>query len=181
MQTSWRADADKLTFISCLPRDPSDTVRTVSAGTGDAPDRLLGDVNLFLTKDEDDDKAVVGEVELMVATKSNQGRGYGRASLLAFLTYISRNQNSIVAEYLGSHDTPTSALSIVRVKIGKDNARSIKLFESVGFQKLSEVPNYFGEFELRLRATLESLDEKLVEQAQGFTELPYLYPEKPIS
>ena len=36
----------------------------------------------------------------------------------------------------------------LKVKIGSKNDQSIKLFESIGFLKVEEGPNYFGEFEL---------------------------------
>jgi L-amino acid N-acyltransferase YncA len=65
--------------------------------------------------------------------------------------------------YHGQHNTTTngatkkksnkkteSRLEYLRVKISSGNARSIRLFESVGFQKVSEAPNYFGEVELRM-------------------------------
>ena len=40
-------------------------------------------------------------------------------------------------------------LKYLRVKIDKDNVRSLKLFEGVGFVGTSAEPNYFGEVELR--------------------------------
>ena len=40
-------------------------------------------------------------------------------------------------------------LQYLRVKIDKDNARSLALFERVGFVRTSLEANYFGEVELR--------------------------------
>jgi hypothetical protein len=36
----------------------------------------------------------------------------------------------------------------LKVKVGSKNEKSIRLFESIGFIKVAEGPNYFGEFEL---------------------------------
>jgi len=93
MQHIWRQHSDKLTFITCLPL--SSAADAVKAGQEDAPDHMLGDVNLFLTMSEEDDETVIGEIELMVAPVSSQGKGYGRASLLAFLRYIAEHQGGI--------------------------------------------------------------------------------------
>lgn len=73
------------------------------------------------------------------------------------------------------------------VKIGKENERSIRLFETLGFRKVREEANWFGEFELRLRGLglrregvggmleqlgLESVREKRFEDAaEGGEEL----------
>ena len=42
----------------------------------------------------------------------------------------------------------------LKVKIGSKNEKSIKLFQSIGFIKVEEGPNYFGEFELVLEGFL---------------------------
>ena len=75
MQESWRKDHDKLTFIACLPL-PSDELEKVSetpndstngeretlvSGQFDGPQRMVGDVNLFLSRDEEDESGIVGE------------------------------------------------------------------------------------------------------------------------
>ncbi|KAL1965934.1 hypothetical protein VTN77DRAFT_5067 [Rasamsonia byssochlamydoides] len=196
MQQSWRTDADKLTFIVCLPlrrennindnndRDehadedeeqqssPSSITITEQ---DDSPDRMLGDVNLFLRFDEEDDDAntdtntearIVGEIELMIAEKQNQRRGFGRAALLSFLRYIVEHEADIVDEFVSSAKQQqqqqqnqeqqqqgalncSSRLSCLSVKIGQSNVRSLALFESLSFRKVSPEPNYFGEFELR--------------------------------
>ena len=148
MQQSWRQDKDKLTFITCLPMN--DAPQEIAVKQYDTPERMLGDVNLFLTNDENP-HIVNGEVELMIAVKTQQGQGYGRASLVAFLRYIADHEAAILAEYTGTKDNEALPHRKVhlRVKIGESNNRSISLFESVGFQKVAIEANYFGEFELR--------------------------------
>ncbi|PKY02108.1 hypothetical protein P168DRAFT_283861 [Aspergillus campestris IBT 28561] len=88
----------------------------------DSPPRMLGDINLFLRVEEDSDaeeedlkaeKArdrldpgprIAGEVELMIAEKKNQGRGFGRATLLSFLRYVAAHESEIAHEFIGSED-----------------------------------------------------------------------------
>ena len=154
MQESWRRDGDKLTFII-----------TKSSMIG--KEEAIGDVNLFLsTKDNDDDdeggdqSVVVGELEVMIAKKEEQGQGYGRAALLLFLTFILCHQAAILKEYGREYDDlGKTALSSFSVKIGGGNSRSIKLFENLGFRKVKVEANYFGEFELSLPVDERRLEE----------------------
>jgi Acetyltransferase (GNAT) domain len=121
---------------------------------------------------------VRGEVELMVPSTENQRRGYGRAALLTFLHYILTHQSALVTEFLASrpktsspplHDVvnsttttitttipplqpSTNATLSLTAKISHSNTPSLSLFQSLGFAKTSEEPNYFGEFELGLPA-----------------------------
>ena len=202
MQKSWREDADKLTFISCLPLSSPSASSTTSTsldlgqerrklssydegedrtfvrpGVDDASEKMLGDVNLFLydVEDEDEDEdgnetplqpgstepstssqnpsfpaRISGEIELMIGSKPQQGKGYGRASLLLFLWYISTHLTQILEEFRPSKLNP-SRLEYLRVKVHQTNARSIGLFESLGFEKVGDGrSNWFGEVELRM-------------------------------
>ena len=66
-------------------------------------------------------------------------------------------------------------MSYLRVKIGKENGRSIGLFESVGFVKVSETPSYFGEFELVRRGMEVEEVVRLMREAgvEGEREVEY--------
>lgn len=155
MQQSWRQDADKLTFIACMPlSEPGQD--EVQPGSVDCAERMIGDVNLFIVEDEDQEPVndvvdLIGEVEIMVARKDLHGKGYGKAILLSFLWYILHNLGAMVQEYASPQGSyKQHRLSVFRVKINSSNARSIALFKSVGFSLVSVTPNYFGEVELRL-------------------------------
>ncbi|KAM7196458.1 GNAT domain containing protein [Rhypophila sp. PSN 637] len=129
-QESWRASHDKMTFIVCQPLPPLSSITneshsepmldpktgrgTIQAGIVDTPDKMVGDINLFLSPCEDDDeeeqlrprdntgvvtKQSVGEVDIMIANTRNQGKGIGKAAVLAFLGYIGRHLGEILREY----------------------------------------------------------------------------------
>ncbi|KAF7718044.1 Uncharacterized protein PECH_002377 [Penicillium ucsense] len=193
MQRSWRQDADKLTFIVCRPiGDPDDTsdVTTHLSADSDSPSNMVGDINLFLHVDDgeegDASPELYGEIELMIAEKANQGQGFGKAALLTFLRYIVEKQTAILEEFITADvdadtvgklraATPGLRFSYLSVKIGEANSRSLGLFESLGFEKVSSEPNYFGEFELRRRDfELASLDERLLGAGiEGYREMTY--------
>ncbi|KAI5293156.1 hypothetical protein KEM52_005786 [Ascosphaera acerosa] len=64
------------------------------------------------------------------------------------------------------------------VKIGGSNAGSIRLFESLGFRKVTDLPNVFGELELRRTfgpAAGVAEARRLMQRygVQGYAELPY--------
>ncbi|KAK2748324.1 hypothetical protein FQN57_000982 [Myotisia sp. PD_48] len=211
MQRSWREDSDKLTFISCLPplytskslgSDDKDTAST-TPHQDDSPDRMIGDVNLFLKLQENDNlrpdnynnqdeansaEVVVAELELMVAQKHHQRKGLGRASLLCFLKYVVCHTKEILEEFLAHKatdtkraitDTPNSVdqyrFEYLMVRIGAENKRSIALFESLGFIKVTDQPNVFGELELRkFGLGLEEIDGWFHQYGiEGYKELPY--------
>jgi RimJ/RimL family protein N-acetyltransferase len=164
MQRSWRTDHDKLTFIACQPlpeRQDEEGKRTVVASKGDAPDRMLGDVNLFLTPADEDDEGCIGELELMIAPTTARRKGYGRAAILTFLSYIENHLDGILEEYrngAGGQEAGRMKLLMLRVKIGGKNEKSIGLFEGIGFVKTSEGENYFG---IEWYTEMEYVDAKL--------------------
>jgi hypothetical protein len=121
MQQRWRNDADKLTFIVCSPLSESSRKQLEqSRGTShlteqdDAPEKMVGDINLFLRVDDgeegDSEPQIVGEVELMIAEKLNQRKGFGRASILSFMKYIVDHEVEILEEFLASEPSPKETL-----------------------------------------------------------------------
>jgi hypothetical protein len=163
---------------------------------------MVGDINLFLRIDDGEHgnspPKLLGEIELMIAEKNNQRRGFGRAALLMFMRYIVQYQGAILEEFVAgggvdvetvrklrtgveveANETETATASTLEfdylsVKIGKDNVRSLKLFEGLAFEKASE-SNFFGEVELRRRdLSLGSVDGTLRKAGvRGFVALPY--------
>ncbi len=195
MQASWRKDIDKLTFIICRPTSLSRTSNIIAL-QDDSHDNMIGDVNLFLTLAHDEDAngneiitapRVKGELELMIAIKENRGKGYGRATLEAFLQYIKIHELEIIASFADAQimDIETVSTACMRglelgVKIGKENQASEGLFESVGFEQVGEV-NYFGETELKLKKKPQPNEGEEVEEeygVEGWSEVAYVRTEK---
>jgi RimJ/RimL family protein N-acetyltransferase len=144
---------------------------------------MLGDVNLFLTPADEDEEGCIGELELMIAPQEKRRQGYGRATVLAFLHYIQLHLDSILEEYggaVGGEDSGAARKKMrllqLRVKIGSKNLKSIGLFESLGFVKVGEGENYFGEVELVFEGFLgEGRIEALLTKwgVEGYGELQY--------
>ncbi|KAJ9633536.1 hypothetical protein H2204_006919 [Knufia peltigerae] len=188
MQQSWRTDADKLTFIVCRPGETETTIRHGSLDV----DAMIGDVNMFISITEDDagSQLLVGELELMIAERSEHRKGYGRATLLAFVRYIVTNEERILQELMSDQTHAAaieprprsrSRLDHFAVKIGQTNHGSIALFESLGFCKTSDSPSYFGEYELRLeRDKVDGLlgsNSRMDRFLEGYVEMEYVCPE----
>ncbi|KAM0813492.1 putative GNAT domain-containing protein [Seiridium cardinale] len=189
-QISWRTSADKLTFIVCKPLDDSsEPAEVVVAGDADRDERMVGDINLFLTPWDDDNydekdastdnkaggaqsngsiehrspeqKYCVGEVDIMIANDADRGKGMGRAAVSAFLWFIKKNVSRIVAEYAASTgDSDSPELRELLVRIKSTNDGSMALFRGLGFTQRGDV-NYFGEIEMVLKdfSSCEGFDE----------------------
>ncbi|KKK23820.1 hypothetical protein P175DRAFT_0532098 [Aspergillus ochraceoroseus IBT 24754] len=181
MQESWRNDPDKLTFIICLPaRNPHGNTPHLTEEC-DAPARMVGDINLFLRIEDGGEEGsrpqIIGEIELMIAEKKDQRRGFGKAALLAFLRYVIGHEKDLVREFLSRDEMEGSDAKIaaLSVKIGQANERSLALFEGVQFRRISAEPNYFREWELR-RTDLRrvSVEDALVGAGVGgYVEVLY--------
>ena len=175
-QQSWRTSHDKLTFILCRPVDEPASVDRVYAGEVDVPDRMVGDINLFLTPWEEDDEAedasgdaqpksdsdtiyyCNGEIDIMIAERDHRGKGLGISAVATLLQFIRRHTKSILSEYSAAQKSrPNSGvpggsrfeLKDLVAKINAGNASSIALFTKLGFRQRGEV-NYFGELEMVL-------------------------------
>ena len=150
----------------------------VRAGGPDAPERMVGDVNLFLYPYEDEDdlelpsatpEFCVGEIDIMIAGQRHRGKGLGRAVVHAFLQYISCHLDGIMHEYAEDKDMPTPpGLKLLMAKINQTNANSVALFKGLGFEQEGEV-NYFGEVKLVLR----HVDKFAAQSPEGYEELVY--------
>ncbi|KAB8304594.1 hypothetical protein EYC80_003972 [Monilinia laxa] len=137
MQRSWRTDHDKLTFIICIPDSDGEKLASeeVKRGVADAPAKMIGDINLFLSEADEDGEGCIGEIEIMIAEAGARGKGMGRSAVLAFMEYLRRHLEGILAEYrkgLEGEREGMMKLLQLRVKIGGKNLPSIALFESVG-------------------------------------------------
>lgn len=133
----------------------------IRAGEDDAPDRMVGDVNLFLTPCDDDDEEmessggeketaisdVKGEIDIMIAAPEHRRKGLGEAAVRACLRYLAAHRDAILREYAagdGGGHVKTARLKRLVAKIHADNVGSIRLFGNLGFKRQGD-PDYFNE------------------------------------
>ncbi|KAH8284134.1 hypothetical protein KR054_010845 [Drosophila jambulina] len=117
MQRSWREDSDKLTFIIL---DAG-----IYAQNQDEIAAMVGDTNLFLHSDSEDEDQQVAEAEIMIAEPAARGKGYGREAMLLMLKYAQSQDQLKLAKF--------------QAKIDMDNSASLHLFESFRFVETCRV------------------------------------------
>ena len=100
MQQSWRDDEKKCTFI-ILENDPS-TPET---------SRMVGDINLFLSKDENNQ--LQSEIDVMIAEEKYRRQGMGYEAVMAMMWY--GHQHLQIKKFFS--------------KIKEENEPSIELFK----------------------------------------------------
>lgn len=151
----------------------------VRAGIDDAEDKMVGDVNLFIHRLDSfvDEQAtalskvegggtttsgergggkrkkitsIAAEIDVMIASPSNRGKGIGKATVSTFLGYVMRNLEGIIAEYSGACAAEDFRLEEFIAKIHASNVSSHALFKSLGFVQRGDT-NYFGELEMVLK------------------------------
>lgn len=108
MQLSWRDDPKKCTFI-VLKRESFEE-------KSDSKLRMIGDVNLFLNKDENDQ--LIAEIDIMIAENTARKRGFGFETAKLMMAYgLKLGVTKFIA------------------KINASNQPSIKLFEKYTMKK----------------------------------------------
>lgn len=115
MQKSWREDNDKLTFLVLDKRKYEQS--------GDEIEALVGDTNIFIYNEEDDEGRLikVGEAEIMIAAKTDRGKGFGYEAMVQMLRYA--------VDGVG--------IEKIVAKIGLSNENSIRMFEKMGLKEES--------------------------------------------
>lgn len=109
-------------------------------------------------------RKVVGELNIMIANPNRRGHGCGKLVLATFIWFVSAYQECLMHEYttdnalsepqctkLQCNQTHSGKVKLTELvaKIDKENEKSIKLFGHLGFKKVRDEPNYFGEVEMR--------------------------------
>ncbi|XP_053147066.1 alpha/beta-tubulin-N-acetyltransferase 9 isoform X2 [Hemicordylus capensis] len=145
MQSGWREDTDKCTFIVL---DTEKWSRQIST----EEDCMIGDVNLFLTDPED---PTLGEIEVMIAEASYRGRGFGKEATLIMMSY----------------GMTQLGLATFEAKIGLENKTSIGMFKKLHFKEVG-VNSIFQEVALRLIVD-EQERQWLLEQTSHVDEQNY--------
>lgn len=115
MQKSWREDDDKCTFLIL---DKAEFEKN-----GDEISALIGDTNIFLQSDKEDD-TLTGEIEIMIAEQVARGKRCGWESTLLMLLFgIQKLQ---IQRY--------------RAITKNTNAKAIQMFTKIGFKEVKQVP-----------------------------------------
>ena len=104
-QRSWRDDPNKCTFI-----------------VTDLKDKMIGDVNVFLTEDDEEEGQKVGELNVMIAEPTWRNKGAGTEAVAGMIWFAKKNLG--VKKFVA--------------KITFDNAASMNFFRNkFGFKEVS--------------------------------------------
>ncbi|KAL4648113.1 N-acetyltransferase 9 [Arapaima gigas] len=123
MQSSWREDSDKCTFIVLDKQRWEDPLMQEQ-------ECMVGDVNIFLTDPSDPSLA---ELEIMIAEPSYRGKGLGKE----------------VTHMMMCYGVDRLGVRKFEAKVGLDNKVSIAMFKKFNFHELS-VSDIFQEVTLEL-------------------------------
>ncbi|XP_041830842.1 N-acetyltransferase 9 [Melanotaenia boesemani] len=145
MQTRWREDNDKCTFIILDKQQWADP-------SVEEEQCMVGDVNIFLTDPSD---LSLAELEIMVAEPRYRGKGIGKEVTCMMMCY----------------GVTKLGIRKFQAKIGLDNQISIAMFKKLHFQEVS-VCKVFKEVTLELRVD-ESIQTKLQDDAAHMKERDY--------
>ncbi|KAI8056566.1 N-acetyltransferase 9-like protein [Syncephalis plumigaleata] len=151
MQTSWREDNDKCTFI-LLSSQSSNTTTTVEEADWPRDAPMIGDVNLFIN---DIDDPHCAEIEIMIAEPAYRRGGVATEALQLMMHY----------------GYTTLGLRKYVAKIGMDNEASIRLFkEKLGYEQTS-VSQVFREitFTLSITDAIKASLDLVWQQTQQYT------------
>ncbi|KAK4054868.1 hypothetical protein OIV83_000792 [Microbotryomycetes sp. JL201] len=132
-------DMQEMTFI-ILKRDPNVSVDdTDFMASHDNDEHMIGDVNVFISTDSDDDDDQLAELdskdnavrrrrdtrraelEIMIASPDDRRQGYAASTLRMFLPYVSKILSISPDRFFA--------------RIGASNVGSIRLFEKLGFKR----------------------------------------------
>jgi RimJ/RimL family protein N-acetyltransferase len=165
MQMSWYQDPKKCTFIvHAAETNQEETTKICEFSIRQNLNRMVGDVNLFLSHIEDESEAGLssseglqgtqGEIDIMIAERDFQKKGLGRAATCAMLLFGMKR------------------LGVQRFfcKINDDNHASLTLFKSLGFLQCNYA-ECFKQFELELKIPLSDSRLNLLESFGTYEEV----------
>ncbi|KAI8325320.1 N-acetyltransferase 9-like protein [Martensiomyces pterosporus] len=127
MQKSWRVDLDKCTFI-LLAKDPE-----TKPGDCDlyATDRMIGDVNFYLTNVYNPHEA---ELEVMIAEQEHSGRGIA-TEVLKLMMHYAVNDASVTDFVVRIKETNLASIHIFEKKFGFEETERSRAFKEVTLRR----------------------------------------------
>jgi RimJ/RimL family protein N-acetyltransferase len=116
MQQTWMNDKDKVTFI-IIDKEYIPQTSTLPITIEESVECMCGDVNAFLTKQDDPDEpnygCIVAEMEVMIAEEKSRRKGIAKEAVLLLMNYVKNELN----------------VNCFEVKINEDNIASLALFK----------------------------------------------------